>query len=107
VNDSAKQSLSENRKRLAQDFKAVIDDAEELLRHAARDAGEGYDEARARLEESLKAARAELGNLEEAVMDGARRAGRATEGYVREHPWESLGIAAGVGLVIGLLIARR
>jgi ElaB/YqjD/DUF883 family membrane-anchored ribosome-binding protein len=93
--------------RLAEDFKAVINDAEELLRHAAIDAGDGYDEARARLERSLKAARAELESLEKAVLEGTRRAARATDGYVHNHPWESIGIGAGVGLLLGMLIARR
>jgi ElaB/YqjD/DUF883 family membrane-anchored ribosome-binding protein len=103
----ASPTLNEGQQRLAQDFKAVVDDAEQLLRHAARDAGQGYGEARQRLEESLKAARAEFARLEGAVVDRARRAGRATDSYVHEHPWESIGIGAGIGLLLGLLIGRR
>ncbi len=103
----ASPTLKDGRQQLAQDFKAVVDDAEQLLRYAARDAGQGYDEARERLEEKLKTARAEFARLEGAVADGARRAGRATDGYVREHPWESIGIGAGIGLLLGLLIGRR
>jgi ElaB/YqjD/DUF883 family membrane-anchored ribosome-binding protein len=106
MNDVSK-TLKEGQERVAQDFKAVVNDAEQLLRYAARDAGEGYGEARKRLEESLKTAREELARLEGVVVDGARRAGRATDGYVREHPWEAIGLGAGVGLLIGLLIARR
>ena len=101
------QPARNGQKRLAEDFKAVVDDAEELLRHAARDAGEGYEEARARLERSLKAARVELESMEKAVLDGTRRAARATDGYVHEHPWESVGIGAGLGLLLGMLIARK
>lgn len=101
------QSLRDDQKRLAQDFKAVLNDAEELLRHAARDAGEGYNEARDRLEQSVKVARGELESVEQALMDGARRAGRATDGYVHDHPWQSVGIGAGIGLLLGMLIARR
>ncbi|HXE50946.1 MAG TPA: DUF883 family protein [Ramlibacter sp.] len=101
------QTAKNGQKRLAEDFKAVVKDAEELLRHAATDAGDGYDEARARLERSLKAARAELESMEKAVMESTRRAARATDGYVHEHPWESIGIGAGVGLLLGMLIARR
>lgn len=103
----ATQPPADGQRRLAEDFKAVVADAEELLRHAARDAGAGYNEARARLEDSLKTARAELEVLEKSVRDGTRRAARATDGYVHEHPWESVGIAAGVGLLLGLLISRR
>jgi ElaB/YqjD/DUF883 family membrane-anchored ribosome-binding protein len=107
----ASPSLAEGRQQLAQDVKSVVDDAEQLLRHAARDAGQGYDEARGRLEEKLKAAREEFARLEGVVVDRARRAGRATDGYVHDHPWESIGISAGIGagigLLLGLLIARR
>jgi ElaB/YqjD/DUF883 family membrane-anchored ribosome-binding protein len=103
----ASPSLKEGRQQLAQDVKAVVDDAEQLLRYAARDAGQGYDEARGRLEEKLKAVREELGRLEGVVVDSARRAGRATDGYVHDHPWESIGIGAGIGLLLGLLIGRR
>jgi ElaB/YqjD/DUF883 family membrane-anchored ribosome-binding protein len=99
--------LRDGQKRLAKDFQAVVDDAEELLRHAAQGAGEGYDEARGRLEQALKAARSEIKALEDAVTDGAKRAARATDGYVHEHPWESIGIGAGIGLLLGMLIARR
>ncbi|HWP11293.1 MAG TPA: DUF883 family protein [Ramlibacter sp.] len=106
MND-ATQPSKDGQKRLAEDFKAVVKDAEELLRHAARDAGDGYNEARARLEQSIKAARAELEMLEKAVLENTRRAARATDNYVHEHPWESVGIGAAAGLLLGLLIARR
>lgn len=106
MND-ASATLQGSRQRLEQGFKAVVKDAEQLLRFAVHDAGQGYAEAREHLEESLKRAREELADLEAAAVDGARRAGRATDSYVRRHPWESIGVAAGVGLLLGLLIARR
>ena len=99
--------LRNGQKRLADDFRAVLDDADELLRQAAQGAGKGYDEARLRLEQALKAARGELQALDEAVTDGAKRAARATDDYVHEHPWESIAVGAGIGLLLGLLIARR
>jgi len=40
-------------------------------------------------------------------MRAAREMADATEEYVRDNPWQSVGVAAGVGLLIGLLIARR
>jgi ElaB/YqjD/DUF883 family membrane-anchored ribosome-binding protein len=106
MND-ATQLPQDGQKRLAEDFKTVVKDAEELLRHAARDAGDGYNEARARLEQSLKTARAELETMEKAMLDGTRRAARATDSYVHDHPWEAVGIGAGVGLLLGLLIGRK
>lgn len=105
--DQANETLREGTNRLADDFRAVVGDAEQLLRNAATQAGEGYDEARARLEASLKAAREGLDTLEQSVVDRTRRAGRATDGYVRSHPWESIAVGAGIGVLIGLLIGRR
>ena len=106
MND-ASTTLRDSRQRLEQGLKAVVKDAEDLLRFAVRDAGEGYAQAREHLEQTLKSAREELSQLNEAAVDGARRAGRATDSYVRRHPWESIGVGAGIGLLLGLLIARR
>ena len=41
------------------------------------------------------------------MIDGSRRAVRATDGYVRSHPWESIAVGAGIGVLVGLLIGRR
>lgn len=105
--DQATQARAGSDTRLADDFRAVIRDAEQLLRHAAKEAGEGYNEARERLEASLETARQELADLQATTVEGARRAARAGDGYVRQHPWESIAVSAGVGLLLGLLIARR
>lgn len=105
--DQATQPFPEETSRLADDFRTIVSDAEQLLRHAARDAGDGYDEARQRLEASLAAARKQLGAMQQSVADGARRAGDITDGYVRSHPWESIAVGAGIGVLIGLLIGRR
>jgi ElaB/YqjD/DUF883 family membrane-anchored ribosome-binding protein len=81
---------------LMTDLKAVIADAEELLRATADQAGPRIDEVRARAEESLRAAREHL-----------RGAGAELDTQVRAHPWAAVGIAAGVGLVIGILLSRK
>ena len=99
--------FKESQARLAQDFKAVVSDVDDLLRHAAQSGSQGYSEARAKLEQSMQTARRELANAEAVVVDSARQAARSADDYVRRHPWESMGIGAAVGLLIGMLIARR
>ena len=93
--------------RLVQDLKAVIVDAEELLRATASQAGEHVAAAREKIQESLERARVKLDQTESALVDEARQMARVTDEYVHEHPWKSVGIAAGIGLIIGLLISRR
>ncbi|MBI5278035.1 MAG: DUF883 domain-containing protein [Burkholderiales bacterium] len=103
--------LEAGRQRLATDLRAVIEDADALLRQTAQEAGHGYGEARSRLESSLRSAREQLIAVERSMVDGVRRGAEATDRYVHEHPWQSVGasagVGAGIGLLVGLLLARR
>jgi ElaB/YqjD/DUF883 family membrane-anchored ribosome-binding protein len=93
--------------RLVEDLKTVMNDAEALLRATSAQTGEKIQEVRARAEESLRQARARLSEVEEEALRRARELADATEEYVRDNPWQSIGIAAGIGLVLGILISRR
>ena len=93
--------------KLIQDFRIVVADAEELLRATASQAGEKVTAARERIQDSLHAAKVKLAEAEDVIVQQGRLAVRATDEYVQENPWRAVGIAAGVGLVIGLLIGRR
>ncbi len=95
------------RDKLVEDFKALATDAEELLRATASQTGERVDAARARVEERLRASRDKLAKLEQDVVEHTRATARATDQMVREHPWESVGIAAAVGFLLGMLTGRR
>ena len=96
-----------SREKLASDMRIVIADAEELLRATAGQMGEKAVVARERIQESLRVAKDKLARAEEAVIDKTKAAARATDDYVHDHPWGAVGIAAAVGLVIGMLISRR
>lgn len=93
--------------KLIADFKVVVADAEELLRATAHEAGDKAADLRARLQARLAKAKDQLADAEAAIIDKAKQAGRAADDYVHDNPWRSVGIAAGVGLIIGLLIGRR
>jgi ElaB/YqjD/DUF883 family membrane-anchored ribosome-binding protein len=95
------------KEKLVQDLKAVIADAEELLRATANQAGEKVAAAREKVQDSLQRARLKLGEVEDVLLDKSKQAARAADEYVHEHPWRAVGIAAGIGFVIGLLIGRR
>jgi ElaB/YqjD/DUF883 family membrane-anchored ribosome-binding protein len=93
--------------KLVQDFRIVIADAEELLRATASQAGEKVAAARERIQDSLHTAKVKLAEAEDVIIQQSKLAMRATDEYVQENPWRAVGIAAGVGLIIGLLIGRR
>lgn len=95
------------REKLAEDLRVVVADAEELLRATAGQAGEKVNAARERIQESLRAARERLATAEAALVERTRQAARATDEYVHENPWKAIGIAASVGVIVGMLIARR
>ena len=92
--------------KLMQDLRVVVADAEELLRATAGQAGDKVSSARERIQDSLFAAKERLVAAEEVVVAGTRQAARATDDYVHDNPWKSVGIGAGVGLIIGMLISR-
>jgi ElaB/YqjD/DUF883 family membrane-anchored ribosome-binding protein len=93
--------------KLMEDLHAVVRDTEALLKATAGDASERAAKARAHAEESLHRARVRMQEMEQHVAARAREAAQKTNEYVHENPWPSMGVAAGIGFVIGLLIGRR
>lgn len=99
--------ITVSKDKLVQDLKVVVADAEELLRVTANQAGDKAAAAREKIEASLERAKVKLADLEDVVIDRSKQAARATDEYVHENPWTAVGVAAGVGLLLGLLIGRR
>jgi len=82
--------------KLMQDMRTVVGDAEELLKATASQTGERIEKARARAEQSLRV-----------VRDQFADAGQSVNDQVHKHPWTAAGIAAGIGLLLGVIISRR
>jgi ElaB/YqjD/DUF883 family membrane-anchored ribosome-binding protein len=82
--------------KLVQDLRAVIADAEALLEITAGQGGEQVEKVRARVEQSVRSARERL-----------LAAGHDLDGSVRDNAWTALGVAAGVGLVLGVMLGRK
>ena len=93
--------------KLVSDLKVLIGDTEELLRATAGQAGEKIATARERIQASLAVYKEKLVDAEQAMMERTKEAARATDEYVHDHPWQAVGVAAGVGVLLGMLIARR
>ena len=60
-----------------------------------------------KMERNLKVAKERLGDMQEKAVERTRAAAKATDHYVHEHPWQAIGVAAAIGVVIGLLLNRR
>jgi ElaB/YqjD/DUF883 family membrane-anchored ribosome-binding protein len=88
-------------------FKDALADAEALVKATADLSGDTLTEARTRARESLRIAKARLSEAQDVVVQKARGAANATDAYVRDSPWEAIGVAAGVGVLVGVLLARR
>ena len=93
--------------KMVDDFKTIVNDADDLLQATAKVSGEGFNLTRAKFAEKLKIAKASLADAEQMVVDKAKQAATVTDDYVKGNPWTAVGIAAGVGLLIGFLAAKR
>lgn len=96
-----------HKNKLMEDLQLVIEDAEELLRMTAKEAGDSAADVRKRVQARMEQAKVDLLHLQDAAVAQAKAAGQAADAFVHENPWKSVGVAAGLGLVLGLLLGRR
>ena len=99
--------MDANTDKLMHDMRAVVIDAEELLKATATQTGERIEKVRAKAEGSVRAAREQLLAAGEKFELSAKAAVRDVNDQAHKHPWAMAGIAAGVGVLLGLLIGRR
>ena len=96
-------TTQEANEQLTGDLKAVVRDAEDLMKATASQTGEKVSEVRSRLAAAVESAKATCQRLEQKAVAAAK----ATDQAIRQHPYESIGIAFGLGLLIGVLVARN
>ena len=100
-------SKAVTKEKLVDDVKDILNDADILLRETAGQLGEKAKVAREHLERGVKVARERLAELQEQSVEQAKAAATASDEYVHDHPWQSVGIALAVGALMGVLIGRR
>jgi ElaB/YqjD/DUF883 family membrane-anchored ribosome-binding protein len=93
--------------KLVSDLRNLVADAEELLKATASQAGEKIAEARKKIEQSLVEGKKALADAEKTLLAKSKECAEMADDYVRENPWTAVGVAAGVGLVLGLLIRGK
>ena len=92
---------------ISREFSDFIADVEDLIKATSTLTGEGLARNRQRLDERVSQARESVEALGVAVDHRARRTAAATDAYVREEPWKAIGIGTALGLLLGLVLARR
>jgi ElaB/YqjD/DUF883 family membrane-anchored ribosome-binding protein len=93
--------------KLVKDLRSVMTDTEDLLKATAAQTGERVDRVRQRAEESMRTARARIEETGRVAADRAGEAARSVDAQVHANPWGAIGVAAGIGLIVGILIGRR
>ncbi len=97
----------ETKEQLAANLRRIIADAEDLLAATAGQTDSRLVELRDRARENLQIARDKLADADEAIRAKTREVVYATDDYVHDNPWSSIGVAAALGLLVGVLIGRR
>ena len=95
------------RRQLRKSFEDVVEAAEALLGATASETNAEYRKVRDALEAKVGAARERISERAHDVAEEAREAGRRGDEFVHANPWTSIGIGAGVGLLLGLLLRRH
>lgn len=95
------------RERLVADLQAVVRDSEDLLKATARDMSDAAQQARVKLSAALEKARVTCAEWQEQGMAVAKEAAKSTDAAIRSHPYESIAVAFGVGVLIGALWKSR
>ena len=95
------------RERVVEDLRALVRDSEDLLKATVGDVSEKAKQARSRLNAALERAKETCEDMQDQTVATARASARKADAAIRGRPYESLGLAIGIGLLIGVLVARR
>jgi ElaB/YqjD/DUF883 family membrane-anchored ribosome-binding protein len=99
--------IKENKDKLIKDFHSVIADTEELMKSVTNESGGTAQDLRTKIEQNLKQAKEYLEDFEDSIIDKSKTAARATDEYVHENAWQTIGLAVGIGILIGYLLSDR
>src|SRR4029434_6807856 len=98
------EKLMNAKNQLTSDFNALVSDAEAFLKSTASYSGEAVTDARMRFQDTLNYFKGRIGDTQPAAMAKFDRAATATHTYVHDNPWKVVGIAAAIGLLVGILL---
>ena len=105
--EDAMDGEASSKERLVGDLRNLVADAEELLKATASQAGDKIGVARQKIEQSLIEGKKALADAEKTLVAKSKECADIADDYVRENPWSAVGIAGGIGLILGLLIRGK
>ncbi|ANI99610.1 hypothetical protein A8O14_05660 [Polynucleobacter wuianus] len=100
-------ALSSSADQLIGEFKSLMADAEALIKATEDHPSETINAIRIKALETMTGAKESLSNLEGTLTEKAKVVAEGADDFVHRNPWEAVGVAAGLGLLIGLFIRRR
>lgn len=99
--------LASNVKTVRNDMRTLMRDAQDMFREATTATGEKAEELRAKGMSLLETAMAKAQEVQTAAVETGKEVAQSTDDFVKENPWKAVAISAGVGLLVGMLIARK
>jgi len=92
---------------LRAELKSLADTLEDVLRSSSEKPLAEWDRLRSRAESTLKDTRVRLSDTSDKVVHQTKEIASQADSYVHDNPWKGVGIGAAVGVIIGVLIAKR
>ena len=99
--------LVQEKERLIADIQQLLNDAQGILTDTSEHADDHVNRLRAKLSDHVDKVKGSLHSAKLHTHKKAREAADATDEYVHDNPWQSVGVAAAVGFLLGLLVSRR
>jgi ElaB/YqjD/DUF883 family membrane-anchored ribosome-binding protein len=92
---------------LGEEIGNLVEAMEEVFAAASADSGEKISELKGQAEATARKAKAQLSTLEKRAVAKARKIAADSDDYVHDNPWAAIGIGAGLGLLLGLVMGRK
>lgn len=93
--------------KIVNDLKTMIADSEELLKAVATVSDEGFVSVRTKFEQKMRNAKNALADMSQPVFDRTKAGAAFADDYVHGNPWTVIGVGVAIGVLVGLLTARR
>lgn len=107
VSESSERSKSSGSADASGELRKFIADIEDLVKEGASLTGEEFNLAKEKLKTRVEDAKVSVEKLGGDIADQARKGASTTNEYVHNQPWKAIGAGAAIGLLVGILLARR